>query len=96
MKLLMGRKNHVAEIGITIAKGYRGIGLGRYMMKRILELAKTELKPNPKIIRLSVYANNVPAISLYKKIGFKRVAKIPKQIQYGRKLVDEIVMILEL
>jgi len=45
---------------------------------------------------LEVYVNNEPAIKLYKKMGFKRVARIPKHIQYKGKLIDEFIMQLEL
>ena len=90
------RENHVGEFGITIRKGYRGIGLGKHLMGEILKLAKKELKPKPKIIRLSVYSNNKPAIGLYKKMGFKKVAIIPKQIQYKGRLIDEVIMLLYL
>ena len=88
------RKNHIGNFGITIMDGYRRIGLGKYLMKEIIKLAKKELKPKPKIIRLSVFPTNKPALGLYKKFGFKIVGKIPKQIQYKRKLIDEIIMTL--
>ena len=91
--LRRGRQEHVGEFGISIRNGYRGIGLGKYLMKEIIKLAKKELKP--KIIRLSVFPTNKAAIGLYKKLGFKKVAKIPKQIQYKGKLVDEIIMLLK-
>jgi ribosomal protein S18 acetylase RimI-like enzyme len=90
-----GREAHVGEFGITIKNGYRGIGLGKHLMKEIIKLAKKELKPKPKIIRLSVFPTNKAAIGLYKKLGFKKVAKIPKQIQYKEKLVDEIIILLK-
>jgi ribosomal protein S18 acetylase RimI-like enzyme len=44
---------------------------------------------------LSVFSTNKIAMNLYKKLGFKKVARIPKQLQYKNKLVDEIVMIRE-
>ena len=91
-----GRKSHIGDFGISIRKDCRGIGLGKYLMGEILKLAKKELKPKPKIIRLSVFLNNKPAIALYKKYGFKIVAKIPKQLQYKRELLDEVIMILKL
>jgi ribosomal protein S18 acetylase RimI-like enzyme len=59
-------------------------------------LAKKELQPKPKIIRLSVFPTNKPAIGLYKKYGFKKAARIPKQLQDKGKLLDEIIMLLEL
>jgi len=87
------RRSHVGEFGITIRKEYRGIGLGKYLMGKVLNLAKKKLKP--KIFRLSVFENNKIAQNLYKKFGFKKVAKIPKQIQYKGKLIAEIVMMKE-
>lgn len=85
--------NHTGNFGIVIRQGYRGIGLGKYLMTEILKMAKKELKPAPKIIKLTVYPNNKPALGLYKKMGFKIVARIPKQRQYKGKLLDEIVML---
>ena len=90
------RQNHIGGFGIMIRGGYRGIGLGTCLMREILKLAKKELRPAPKIINLSVCANNKPAIGLYKKMGFKAVARIPKQLQYKGKLIDEVVMLLYL
>lgn len=87
------REKHVGNFGIKIREGYRGIGLGKYLMSKVIELAIKKLKPTPKIIRLEVFANNKPAINLYKKIGFKIVAKIPKQREYKGKLIAEIVML---
>jgi len=94
---LAWRSNHVGELGgISVKDGYRRLGLGKYMMAQIIKLAEKELNPKPKIIRLFVYINNTPAIGLYKKLGFKKVAKLPKHIQYKGKLIDEFAMILEL
>ena len=87
------RRNHIGKFGITIIQGYRGIGLGKHLMSEVIKLAKKELKPSPKIIQLEVYTNNKPAIALYKKMGFKIVAKLPKQIQWKGKLIDELVML---
>jgi len=96
ISLREGREGHVGDFGIAIRKGYRGIGLGKYLLGEVLKLAKKELKPKPEIIRLSVYPNNKPAITLYKKMGFKEVARIPKQIKFKRKLLSEVIMLLYL
>ncbi|MEI7424655.1 MAG: GNAT family N-acetyltransferase [Candidatus Staskawiczbacteria bacterium] len=84
--------SHIGTFGISIAKDYRGIGLGKKLMTEIIELAKKKLDPKPKIIQIKVYATNKPAIALYKKMGFKIVAKLPKQVQYKGKLVDDFIM----
>jgi ribosomal protein S18 acetylase RimI-like enzyme len=91
-----GRREHVGNFGITIRKGYRGIGLGSYLMDEVIKLAKKELKPKPKIIKLDVFPINKPAITLYKKYKFKEVAVVPKQREYRGKLYDEIIMLLYL
>jgi len=89
------RKAKIAVYGIAIAKPYRGIGLGKYLSQLAFKMAK-KLKPKPKIIRLEVFENNKPAIKLYEKLGFKKVAKIPKALEYKGKLIGEIVMMKEL
>lgn len=90
------RQNHIGEFGIIIRKEFREMGFGNYLMKETIKLAKKQLKPHPKIIRVSVFSTNKPALNLYKKNGFKKVAKIPKQISFQGKLVDEIIMLLDL
>lgn len=96
ISLRKGRQNHIGEFGITIRKNYRRIGLGSYLMKEIIKLAKKQLKPQPKIIRLNVFPTNKPAIELYKKQGFRKAAKIPLQIEYQGKLIKEVIMLLYL
>ena len=89
-----GRQSHVGDFGISVRKGYRRIGLATYLGKEVIKLAKKELKPAPEIIKLSVYSANKPALKLYTKLGFKKVAKIPNQAKVKGKLVDEIIMLL--
>ena len=93
IELLGQRRNHIGSFGIAVKAGYRGVGLGKYLMSEIIMLAKKELNPKPEIIQLEVYANNKPAINLYKKMGFKICAKLPKQVQWKRKLIPLFVMI---
>lgn len=93
INLEKGRAEHVGNFRIDIRKGYRGLGLGKYLMAEILKLARKQLNPKPKIIYISVYSNNKPGISLYKKYKFKVVARIPKQFNYKGRLIDELVML---
>lgn len=87
------RQKHVGDFGIKIRAEYRGIGLGKYLMSEVMKRAIKQLKPTPKIFFLQVYAMNKLAINLYKKMGFKIVAKVPKVREYKGKLVDEIIML---
>ncbi len=96
VKLDRGKSSHVGNFGISIVSGYRRLGLGTYLSKEVMRLAKKKLKPKPKIVRISVFSNNEPAIGLYKKIDCKEVARIPKMIEHNKKLIDEIVLIKEI
>lgn len=89
-------QKHVAGLGIAILKDYRGRGIGTYLMEEIIRLAKKRLKPKPKMLRFGAFVNNRAAISLYKKMGCKAVAKIPKQFKLKGKYFDEIIMIKNL
>lgn len=91
--LMGGRENHVGNFGIKIKSGYRGIGLGTFLMSEVIKLAIRKLKPSPRCIRLECYSNNIPAINLYKKMGFKIYGRIPKQREYKGKLYDEVIML---
>ena len=86
------RQSRLGTFGISVRKEYRGIGLGKVLSKGAIKLAKKELKV--RVIELHVFESNKIAINLYKKIGFKEVAKLPKQIEYKGKLVSEIVMMM--
>ena len=87
------RRNHIGNFAVAIANGYRGLGLGKYLVEEIINLAKKDLKAKPKYIRLEAYINNKPALGLYKKMGFKVVGKVANQIQYKNKLISEVIMI---
>jgi len=87
----VGRNDHVGILHIAVKNSYRRFGLGMYLMKEIIKLAKKRLKV--KIIKISVFATNKPALGLYKNCGFEKVAKVPKQFQCKGKLVDEIIML---
>ncbi len=87
------KRSHIGKFAIAIRDKYRGAGLGKYLMREIMKLAKKELNPSPKIFQLEVYENNKPAIGLYKKMGFNIVGKIPKQVQHKGKLIGEYIMI---
>lgn len=86
------RRNYMGHFGIAIAQEYRGIGLGKHLISEVIKSAKKEFGPGLKVIQLEVLANNKPAIALYKKMGFKIIAKIPRQIQYKGKLIGEYIM----
>ena len=88
-----GRERENAGIGISIRKGYRGKGFGKKLLSEIVVRAKKKLKP--KNIYLYVYAPNKVAISLYKKLGFRVVAKLKYWGKHKGKYVDKMIMVLK-
>lgn len=84
-------EKHVAVLGITVAKDFRGEGLGKLLMELILKEAKEKL-PDSKIITLEVYSNNSIAQELYKKLGFAEYGRLPNGITRGEKFEDAILM----
>ena len=91
--LLTGERGHTGYLGIGVVKDKRRIGLGKGMMEALLELAK---KAGLKIVILDVYATNKVAMSLYEKVGFKEVGRIPKGILRDGRFIDLVRMALEL
>ncbi|MEM4522678.1 MAG: GNAT family N-acetyltransferase [Nitrososphaeria archaeon] len=61
-----------AELGLVIANSFQGKGLGSKLMSELLNVAR---KVGIKEIFLLVLSNNLRAIRLYEKYGFKHVCE---------------------
>jgi len=88
-----GRNSHVAEYGISVLKDYRRLGIATVISKRIIEIGRKD--KGIKLISLDVSTLNRGAIRLYEKLGFRKVARLPKRIMYKGKLIDDFVMDLK-
>jgi ribosomal protein S18 acetylase RimI-like enzyme len=58
---------HVGHLGMGLAEGWRGRGIGERLIRAALDQAR---KVGFEKVELSVYATNTRARSLYEKIGF--------------------------
>ncbi|MFX1487410.1 MAG: GNAT family N-acetyltransferase [Promethearchaeota archaeon] len=87
-----GRKRENVELGIAIGKNFRGKGFGKKLLNEIIDAAKRKLEP--RNIYLEVLAPNKVAISLYRKSGFKEIARLKSWSKYGDEYVDNIIMVL--
>lgn len=85
-----GRFSHVAELGISVSKDYRRLGIATSISEHILDIGKRD--KTIKVIELRAVEPNKGAIELYKKLGFKKVARLQNRAQYKGKLVDEFIM----
>jgi ribosomal protein S18 acetylase RimI-like enzyme len=84
---------HTGVFGLTISSDYRGIGIGRKLSTEVLNEA---LQIGVWLVELTVFAINEKAISLYERIGFKRVGIIPNKILRDGRHLDEIIMYADL
>jgi ribosomal protein S18 acetylase RimI-like enzyme len=82
---------HVGAFGISISKDFRGEGIGTLLMVKVMEEAEKKLA-KLKIVVLEVFSNNILAISLYKKMRFKKYGILPKGILHKEKYVDAVWM----
>lgn len=60
----------VPELGIAVIPAQRGRGLGRSLLQRLVQVARTEGRP---ALSLSVAEDNLRAIRLYERLGFRQV-----------------------
>lgn len=89
------KHSHRAMLGIALVKDARGKGIGEALMRRTLELAARRM-PGVESVDLSAFDYNDRALSLYRKVGFREYARIPKSAREGAEYIDEVLMRLEL
>lgn len=77
-------------MNIVIRKNKRGLGIGKSLMEKIINIAKEN---NIKILKLEVNEKNLIAINLYKSLGFKQTGIREK---YYNNLDSAILMDLEI
>lgn len=63
------RRRHAGQIGMAVRDDWQGKGIGTALLQAAIELADRWL--NLRRLELEVYADNVPAIRLYEKFGFR-------------------------
>ena len=86
---------HVGVFGITVAKDYRGEGVGKLLMTLVEQEAKKNMT-KLKIIQLGVFGNNPTACFMYERFGFKKYGKLPKGVKHRNEFVDHIYMYKEI
>ena len=84
-----GYEKHVGVIGIAIRNGFRDLGIGTEIMKTLVEQAQ---KMGLKVLTLSAFATNKPAIHVYEKVEFVQTGTIPKKHFKEGKYIDEIIL----
>jgi RimJ/RimL family protein N-acetyltransferase len=84
----------VGELGVSVARAWRGQGVGRALMESAIAAART----SPELARLSlrVFSSNAPALRLYESLGFKVEGRRPGHLRVRGREDDLILMGLPL
>jgi putative acetyltransferase len=93
-RLSLARDNHpasahVADLGLMVAKDYRGRGVGSALLEQAAEWAR---EAGVRKLELHVFPWNEPAIKLYEKHGYEREGFRKGHYQRAGEDVDAILM----
>lgn len=87
------RLAHNGMLGISVAPEFRGRGVGEALLRALLEWARD----NPLIekVSLAVFADNAPAIALYRKLGFVEEGRRVREVKFAPGVYkDDLLMAL--
>jgi phosphinothricin acetyltransferase len=79
----------VADISVYVERSWRGKGVGRVMLEKLVELGR--MHGYHKLV-LSAFPSNAAGMALYTKSGFRTVGIYHEQGQLDGKWVDTIIM----
>src|SRR5688500_13916113 len=81
--------DHVADLSVYVERGWRGRGVGRVLLERVLAAAR-EIGCRKMV--LAAFPDNGPGMALYERMGFSTVGIYREQGQLDGRWVDVIVM----
>ncbi|GAB0171564.1 GNAT family N-acetyltransferase [Lysinibacillus sp. CTST325] len=85
------RLAHTGTFGMMVLNKYRGLGIGKLLIEKLLEWA--ENNPYIEKISLGVFSTNERAISLYKKMGFVEEGRKINEIKlHDNEYIDDVLM----
>ncbi|MFJ8088925.1 GNAT family N-acetyltransferase [Lysinibacillus sp. NPDC095746] len=85
------RLAHTGTFGMMVLNKYRGLGIGKRLIEKLLEWA--EHTPYIEKISLGVFSTNERAIALYKKMGFVEEGRKINEIKLqDNEYIDDILM----
>lgn len=87
------RLSHRASIAISVKKAYWNHGIGSMLFKQVLDLIKDL---DYSLVTLEVLSDNLPAIALYKKFGFKKYGELDRYSKINKEYFPAIYMKLDI
>lgn len=82
-------ERHVGTLGISIAKDFRGKGVGKILLEQIEKEAIENLE-GLEIIFLTAFASNEKAIKMYENAGYQVFGKFPKGVKLENGYDDHV------
>ncbi len=84
------RTAHTGEFGMSVRKGHWGKGIGTKLIRCLLQWCKES--GVIRKVNLRVRTDNLRAIHLYKKMGFREEGIITREFQVGGVFYDSLAM----
>ena len=81
--------DHVADLSVYVERAWRGRGVGRLLLERLLEIGR-ELAYHKLV--LAAFPINRAGIALYERCGFREVGVYREQGMLDGRWVDVVVM----
>jgi L-amino acid N-acyltransferase YncA len=81
--------DNVADLSVYVERGWRGRGVGRHLLDRLVALAR-EIGYHKLV--LAALARNDAGVALYQRVGFSRVGVYREQGRLDGEWVDVLVM----
>ncbi len=85
-----GRRNHVAYLGMGVHDDHVGQGIGTALLRALIDTADNWL--GIRRMELTVYADNAPAIALYRRHGFEAEGTLRSFAFRDGQFVDALTM----
>ena len=81
--------DHVADLSVYVERSWRGKGVGRRLLERLIELAR---ETGYHKMVLSTFPFNETGVALYERLGFRRVGTYYEQGMLDGKWIDTLIM----
>jgi len=86
----LARTRHAGTFGVSVARQWRGVGVGSVLIERLLAWAREH--PEIERVGLEVFSTNPGAYRLYRRFGFQEEGRRRGAIRMGASRVDAIQM----
>jgi phosphinothricin acetyltransferase len=81
--------DHVADISVYVERGWRGRGVGRQLLERLVVTAR-DLEYHKMV--LAAFPGNAAGVALYERVGFVKVGVYREQGRLDGEWVDVLIM----